>query len=312
MPSNQLNMSTSSPANSAGVQVNHARTVNNNENRSVEDLNQHTRRVQELVEQVNAMPDLAARALLQDCLQSVLELHGQGLARVLEIAEDGGPGRREVFDRLIQDSVVRGLLLIHGLHPVSLEVRLQEALNKLRPYMESHGGNVELISLENDFARLRLQGACKTCPSSSVTMELAVRHALEEACPDLMGFEVEGTTSTSTPGGPLFDDKPQSRPEWITVGGPGELSNCNARVIEAGSTLLIICKVNHNLYAYGNGCPACGQLFKAGEIKEGLLKCPQGHAYDPQHAGAGIENPDYHLDPIPLLVENGQVKVCVR
>jgi Fe-S cluster biogenesis protein NfuA len=77
------------------------------------------------------------------------------------------------------------------LHPVDLATRLQEALEKVRPYLESHGGNVELLGLEDGFARLSLRGACKTCPSSSVTLELAVRKALEEACPDLLGFNVE-------------------------------------------------------------------------------------------------------------------------
>ena len=85
-----------------------------------------------------------------------------------------------------------GCCLIHDLHPVPLETRLREALDTVRPYMESHGGNVELLSLEDDVARLGLQGHCKTCPSSSVTLELAIRGAIEEACPDLMGIEVEG------------------------------------------------------------------------------------------------------------------------
>ena len=83
------------------------------------------------------------------------------------------------------------MLLIHGLHPLSLEARLRQALEQVSPYMHSHGGNVELISLEGDFARLRLNGNCKSCPSSRVTLELAVRKALEENCPDLAGFEVE-------------------------------------------------------------------------------------------------------------------------
>jgi Fe-S cluster biogenesis protein NfuA len=57
--------------------------------------------------------------------------------------------------------------------------------------MQSHGGNVEVIELNGEFAKLRLIGACKTCPSSAMTLELAVRKALEEHCPDLAGFEVE-------------------------------------------------------------------------------------------------------------------------
>jgi hypothetical protein len=136
------------------------------------------KRIQELVEQVEALPDPAARALLHECLQSVLALHGQGFARVLKLVQEVGPDGQTAFDRLIHDNVVRGLLLIHGLHPIDLEIRLREALKKVRPYMESHGGNVELISLEDDVARLRFQGACKTCPSSAITMELARRKAL--------------------------------------------------------------------------------------------------------------------------------------
>ena len=135
---------------------------------------------------------LSSRAMLEECLESLLSFYGKGLARILELVEEAGPEGEEVYRTLIDDGAVRGLLLIHGLHPIPLETRLLEALDKIRPYMESHGGDVELLSLDGDVARLRLQGHCKTCPSSAVTMELAIRGAIEEACPDLMGFEVEG------------------------------------------------------------------------------------------------------------------------
>ena len=126
------------------------------------------------------------------------EFYGHGLERILELVEKAGPEGEKVREALIHDPGVRGLLLIHGLHPVPLEERLLEALDKVRPYMESHGGNVELLSLENDYAKLRLQGHCETCPSSTVTLELAVRAAIEEACPDLAGFEVEGSRTASS------------------------------------------------------------------------------------------------------------------
>jgi hypothetical protein len=58
--------------------------------------------------------------------------------------------------------------------------------------MESHGGNVELVSLEDGVVRLRLEGSCDGCPASSSTLELAIKTALEEAAPDLLGIEVEG------------------------------------------------------------------------------------------------------------------------
>ncbi|HWF19348.1 MAG TPA: NifU family protein [Verrucomicrobiae bacterium] len=159
---------------------------------AMDELNEQARRIQELMEQVDALPDLAARALLHECLETVLSLQGRGLAQILQIVQDAGPEGQKVLDGLIANDAVRAILLIHGLHPVDLATRLQQALDKVRPYMESHGGNVELLSLENDVARLRLHGTCKSCPSSAVTMELAVRRAIEEFCPDLAGFEVEG------------------------------------------------------------------------------------------------------------------------
>lgn len=162
-------------------------------------LLQQGRKLQQLVEQAGELRDPVARALMHECLQALLNYYGEGLARALEVVQSCGPAGEHVYAQLVEDPAVRGLLLIHGLHPLDLPTRLNQAIAKVRPYMESHGGNVQLLSLENDFARFSLQGACKTCPSSSITMELALRRAIEEACPDLMGFEVEKTEVPQSP-----------------------------------------------------------------------------------------------------------------
>ena len=130
------------------------------------ELNQHGKRVQELIAEIDDITDANARELLQECIQEVLAFHGLGLGRLLEVAKNASGGE-DVYEKLVDDSIVRGLLLIHGLHPVPLEARLRQALEKVRPYMESHGGNVELLSLDNDVARLQLVGHCKSCPSSA-------------------------------------------------------------------------------------------------------------------------------------------------
>ena len=98
-------------------------------------------------------------------------------------------------ERLVDDGVVASLLLIHGLYPVDLETRVLEALDSVRPYMESHGGDVELLGVEDGVARMRLVGHCEGCPASEATLELAIKKALEETAPDLEGLEVEGVTA---------------------------------------------------------------------------------------------------------------------
>ena len=76
---------------------------------------------------------------------------------------------------------------------------MQEALDSVRPYMESHGGNVELLGIEDGVARLRLEGSCDGCPASASTMELAIEQALQEAAPDLEGIDVEGVPRRRRP-----------------------------------------------------------------------------------------------------------------
>jgi Fe-S cluster biogenesis protein NfuA len=148
------------------------------------------RHIQQLVERIDGLPDGDAH----ECLHSLLTLYGDGLARILQLVKNAGAEGEKLRDALLADKLVCGLLLIHGLHPISLEGRLRGALDKIRPYLRSHGGDAELVNLQADVARLRLQGTCKSCPSSQVTLELAVRSVIEEACPDLAGFEVDKTS----------------------------------------------------------------------------------------------------------------------
>ena len=161
---------------------------------SLGNISREGRRLERLIGGLEALPDPGARELAQDCLHSLLQLYGEGLERILQLVNNAGVEGEKVREALLRDKLVRGLLLIHGLHPVGLEGRLNGALDKIRPYLHSHGGDVELVSLQDDVARLRLRGTCKSCPSSSVTLELAVRQVIEEACPDLAGFEVEEMT----------------------------------------------------------------------------------------------------------------------
>ncbi len=274
------------------------------------DLAREGQRIQELVEKIGKLNDPAARRMLQECLESVLSFYGHGLARILELVDQAGPDGAKVWNTLIEDPGVRGLLLIHGLHPVSLEERLTEALNKVRPYMESHGGNVELLSLENEYAKLRLQGHCKTCPSSTVTLELAVRAAIEEACPDLAGFEVEGIIKESAPASEPFEHMPNAAPEWIRIESADDLANGKFMSVRTETEPLLICKVDDQLYAYRDQCPACNLPLHLGEMKGGWLVCSLGHRFDIKLAGASADNTELHLDPLPLLKQNGAVKVA--
>src|SRR5215469_11673990 len=112
------------------------------------DINSQGERIQKLLERIEALPYPGAKELIQECMEAVLGFYGQGLSRILQVIKASSDGRRVYQD------------LIHDLHPLDVEARLRGALDRVRPYLRSHGGNVELISLENGVAKLRLQGTC--------------------------------------------------------------------------------------------------------------------------------------------------------
>ncbi|HEY3776093.1 MAG TPA: NifU family protein [Solirubrobacteraceae bacterium] len=155
-------------------------------------------RVEELSARVEQLDDPRARELAAELVSAVIAMYGDGLERVISVIRDSREAGETILDELSQDGVVASLLLIHDLYPVPLRERVLEALDTVRPYMESHGGNVELVELSDEgVARLALQGSCHGCSASRATLETAITRALEEHCPDLAGIEVGGILEES-------------------------------------------------------------------------------------------------------------------
>ena len=87
-----------------------------------------------------------------------------------------------LIDSLASDDLVASVMLLYGLHPLDLETRVLQALEQVRPYLRSHGGNVELLGVEEGVIRLRLQGSCHGCPSSAQTLKSTIEEAIAEKC----------------------------------------------------------------------------------------------------------------------------------
>jgi Fe-S cluster biogenesis protein NfuA len=149
-------------------------------------------RVQDLLGSLDDIADPVAQNRVQELIGAVLELYGAGLERILGVLEDAGASALPIRDALLDDGVVASLLLIHGLFPIPLEERVMQALDNVRPFLAGHGGDVDLISVEDGIARLRLKGSCDGCPASAATLENALKEAIDETAPDLLGLEVEG------------------------------------------------------------------------------------------------------------------------
>ena len=116
----------------------------------------------------------AAYERAQQLVREVVGLYGAGLERIVRAGDAG------FAERLATDDLVASLLLVHGLHPHDVHRRVSDALDRVRPYLGSHGGDVDLLEIVpgegpgESAVRLAFRGSCKSCPSSAVTLELAV------------------------------------------------------------------------------------------------------------------------------------------
>jgi Fe-S cluster biogenesis protein NfuA len=158
-------------------------------------LQQKLARVEGLIQQVEALPDAGLRDQVRELVRQLLDFHGTGLARMVRQIAAAGPPGRELLDAWTGDDLIAALLLLHDLHPQELEVRVRGALDRVRPYLQSHGGNVEYLGLADGVVRLRMQGHCNGCPSSEATARSTIEEAVLAAAPELSGIEVEGVAA---------------------------------------------------------------------------------------------------------------------
>lgn len=279
-------------------------------------------RVQRLTGELEGIADPGARGIAEELMAALLELYGEGLERILELVGD------DAARALADDGTVASLLLIHDLYPVSLEERVAEALDSVRPYMESHGGDVQLLGLEDGVARLRLSGSCDGCAASAATLELAIEKALMETAPDLVGLEVEGVAEPPAPlpGTPLplaptengagagnGDSSIPPLSGWLGVDGLLDLEEGAHTAVTVGSTELFVANVNGTLLAYRNACASCSSPLGGGVMGGGVLGCPGcAERFDLPRAGRGVDNDELQLHPVPLLREGAtEVKVAL-
>src|SRR6185503_6402442 len=138
------------------------------------EFQQRIQRVEELVRKIETVADSETRASAVELMQSLMDLHSAGLERMMEIAFQNGDAGSRIIDNFARDELVGSLLLLYGLHPLTLEERVIQALDNVRPYLRSHGGNVELLSVTDGVVRLKLEGSCNGCASSALTLKLAI------------------------------------------------------------------------------------------------------------------------------------------
>lgn len=177
-------------------------------------------RIEALLDVTRASPDQRSYERAEELVRLLTDLYGGGLARVVKLLGEEAP---EAMDRLLADELVASLLLVHDLHPESLAMRVEAALESVRPLLAGHGGDVELLDVDVDASavHLRLLGSCDGCPSSASTLQHAVEEAIYAVAPEVALIDVDEATETPTGPGPVS----------ISLGAKPAYESCQAEPV---------------------------------------------------------------------------------
>ena len=264
-------------------------------------------------------------AVADELVRVLIGLYGDGLARIVAVLAEHGEAGQQLMAALTADPLVESLLLLHDLHPLDTDARVQRALDEVRPYLGSHAGGVEYLGVTDGVARLRLEGSCNGCPSSTVTVKLAIEGAVMNAAPEVTEVVVEGVTAVpeskllqigrrpadADPGSAGGGPDTAGADSWVSLPNIGPPSS-RPVVAAAGGATVLVCAVRGTLYAYRDSCAACGSSLADGLLERELLTCPGCAArYNVRLAGQGTDDPTLRLDPLPLLSDSLGVRVAL-
>jgi len=164
---------------------------------------QHTREqvehIEVLLRRFEDSPDKSARDNAGELIQALMDVHGAGLARIIETISEQGLTGRNILKKLADDPIVGGLLALYGLHPVSVADRVRAAIAELQTALQTHQATLEIVSIERASARLRLITAGSGCHSGGAELKQLVQDSLIGAAPELTRVEIEEVTPEPTP-----------------------------------------------------------------------------------------------------------------
>jgi Fe-S cluster biogenesis protein NfuA len=156
------------------------------------DLQKKMQRIGEMVERLESAADPSVRAMARELVESLMALHGAGIERILELTADAGEPGNSIIRKCGRDELVSSLLLLYGLHPEDLPTRVERALEKTRPFLQSHSASAELISIADDGrVSVRVHLKAGGCGSTAATVKATLEAAIQDAAPDATSIVVE-------------------------------------------------------------------------------------------------------------------------
>lgn len=267
-------------------------------------LLQDIQRLQEVVDGWEQQP----RGVVEAFRKAIDALHKEALARMIRDLRQV-PEALPALRALAEDPVIYTVLRHHELLKPSLQERVERALEKVRPALREHDGDVELVEINVPEVRIRLSGSCDGCPASSLTMSGGVEKAILEDCP-----EITKVTQVKGKGGPgsavdFVSPFAQAHQQWEELLDVKQLPESEPLFQEFGEHSVILFRKGDRVTCFENACAHLGLPMEMGSVEQGVLICPH-HGFEyALDSGECLTVPEIQLHAHAVRVQQGQVQV---
>jgi Fe-S cluster biogenesis protein NfuA/nitrite reductase/ring-hydroxylating ferredoxin subunit len=249
-----------------------------------------------------------------DALVETLEREGDERALLLLQLVDAihRPALERIAAGDTQDPIAQALLQMYDISPPDDEVLVEEALDEVRPYIHSHGGQVELLGVSDGVVELRMSGSCAGCAASAMTLKRGIEDALRQHYP---GFkEVLAEEAEGTPAPQLLEIENLRKPVFVDADAGAGLAPGQLAVTELDGIELLLANFEGEVYALRDGCPVDGNSLSGARLTaEGVIVCPWHNcAYDVRTGKRVDGETGDGLRVVPVAMRNGTVQVAVN
>ena len=244
--------------------------------------------------------------------EAIDALNAEAFRRLIRHLQ-GVEGMASALRSAASDEVVYAVLRRHGILRPSLFERVDEALNSVRPMLASHGGDAELVSVDEAAATVRFLGACDGCPASALTFYAGVKKAIQEQVPQIT--EVKQAKGLGGGGGDqVHFTSPfaaYQNDEWSRAADLTDVPDGETRVFDVDGHSVFVSRFGDRVTCFENACAHMGMAMDGGEIADGFITCPYHQFQYSLVSGECLTAPEVQLQPHGVRVVGDRIEVRV-
>jgi hypothetical protein len=153
---------------------------------------EHAARIERLLGDVRASVGPVAWRRIEELVSRLVALYGAALGRALFLVEEAGVLDATLRARLAGDELVGAMLALHGMHPDPPLERARVAVERVRAHLGEAAGGVDLVLDDRDLLTITLTGDWRRCAVPRAAVDETLRHAIEEAAPEVVTIAIGG------------------------------------------------------------------------------------------------------------------------